>query len=98
MGTSILKAAEISLFCLERGQMDEKQMFPLGEECSSSCKFLQERGGLVDQLHLLHDCLVGTHTHTHMHSHTHLCPHPHMDVPAHVYTQTHTVRHGNRSF
>lgn len=34
MGTSILKAAEISLFCLERGQMDEKQMFPLGEECS----------------------------------------------------------------
>lgn len=64
----------------------------------SSCKFLQERGGLVDQLHLLHDCLVGTHTHTHMHSHTHLCPHPHMDVPTHVYTQTHTVRHGNRSF
>lgn len=64
----------------------------------SSCKFLQERGGLVNQLHLLHDCLVGTHTHTHMHSHTHLCPHPHMDVPTHVYTQTHTVRHGNRSF
>lgn len=56
----------------------------------SSCKFLQERGGLVNQLHLLHDCLVGTHTHTHMHSHTHLCPHPHMDVPTHVYTQTHT--------
>lgn len=35
MGTSILKAAEISLFCLERGQTDEKQMFPLGDERSA---------------------------------------------------------------
>lgn len=53
----------------------------------SSCKFLQERGGLVNQLHLLHDCLVGTHTHICIR--IHICVH----IPIWMYQHTYTHRH-----
>lgn len=62
----------------------------------SSCKFLQERGGLVNQLHLLHDCLVGTHTHICIR--IHICVHIPIWMYQHTYTHRHTHRHGNRSF
>lgn len=62
----------------------------------SSCKFLQERGGLVNQLHLLHDCLVGTHTHTYAFAYTFVSTSPYGCTNTRIHTDTH--RHGNRSF
>lgn len=75
--------------------MDEKQMFPLGEERSGVfplAKFLEERGGLVNQLHLLQ---TGTawweYTHTHLH--IHVCPHTHMHVKTPACTRADCRKH-----